>query len=65
MLNGMGDKFDKTKGNKQPAGSFSFLPPKTNHFAWTEKGCVLQLHSIGPWGIVYVNPADDPRQAKK
>ena len=62
---GMGDKFDETKGNKLPAGSFSFLPPKTNHFPWTEEGCVIQVHSIGPWGIVYVNPADDPRQAKK
>ena len=62
---GMGDTFDKTKGNKLPAGSFSFMPPKTNHFAWTEKGCVVQVHAIGPWGVVYVNPADDPRQAKK
>ncbi len=62
---GMGDKFDKTKGNKMPAGSFSFLPPKTNHFAWYEEDCVIQVHAIGPWGVVYVNPADDPRQAKK
>jgi len=62
---GMGDKFDKTKGNKLSAGSFSFMPPKTNHFAWTEEGCVIQVHAIGPWGVVYVNPADDPRQAKK
>jgi quercetin dioxygenase-like cupin family protein len=62
---GMGDKFDKTKGNKLPAGSFSFLPPKTNHFAWFEEDSVLQVHAIGPWGVVYVNPADDPRQAKK
>ena len=45
---GMGDKFDKTKGNNLPAGSFSFVPPKTNHFIWTEEGCVLQVHSIGP-----------------
>ncbi len=62
---GMGDKFDKTKGNKMPAGSFSFMPPKTSHFAWSEEGCVIQVHAIGPWGVVYVNPADDPRQAKK
>ncbi len=60
-----GDKFDQTKGNKLPAGSFFFMPPKTNHFGWTEEGCVLQVHAIGPWGVVYVNPADDPRQAKK
>jgi hypothetical protein len=23
---------------------------------------VLQLHGMGPQGIVYVNPADDPRK---
>ena len=62
---GLGDKFDKAKGNKMPAASFSFMPPKTNHFAWYEENTVVQVHAIGPWGIVYVNPADDPRQAKK
>ena len=62
---GMGDKFDKTKATKLPAGSFSFVPPKTPHFLWTEEACVVQVHAIGPWGIVYINPADDPRQAKK
>jgi hypothetical protein len=37
-------------------------PPRSyNHFAWTEQETVVQLHSTGPWGITYVNPADDPR----
>jgi len=62
---GLGDKFDETKGNKLPAGSFLFMAPKTNHFAWTKEGCVIQVHAIGPWGVVYVNPADDPRRVKK
>jgi len=31
------------------------------HFA----GCVLQVESTGPFQINYVNPADDPRGAKK
>ena len=25
---------------------------------------VLQLHGVGPWGITYLNPADDPRNKK-
>jgi len=35
------------------------------HFAWATGETVIQLHGMGPWEIVYVNPADDPREAKK
>jgi hypothetical protein len=31
------------------------------HFAYAEGETVIQLNSIGPWGLEYVNPADDPR----
>lgn len=27
-----------------------------------ERVTVLQLHGSGPWGITYLNPADDPRE---
>lgn len=62
---GMGDQFDKAKGNALPAGGFAFMPPKMNHFAWTSGETVIQIHALGPWQINYVNPADDPRLAKK
>lgn len=62
---GVGDTFDKSKGSALPAGSFAFLAPKMNHFAWTERDTVIQLHGVGPWQINYLNPADDPRGAKK
>ena len=26
---------------------------------------VIQLHGFGPWKIEYLNPADDPRNAKR
>jgi hypothetical protein len=35
------------------------------HTAWAEGETIIQLHGIGPWQINYVNPADDPRNAKK
>jgi len=22
----------------------------------------VQVHGVGPWGLTYVNPADDPRK---
>ncbi len=38
------------------------LQPKTNHFAWNKEEVIVQLNGIGPWGVTYVNPADDPRK---
>jgi hypothetical protein len=37
------------------------MPVGHTHFAWTDEETVVQLHSMGPWGITYVDPADDPR----
>jgi hypothetical protein len=59
---GMGDKLDESKAKPLAAGSFAHMPPKTNHFAFTRTEAVIQLHGMGPWGITYVNPADDPRK---
>lgn len=59
---GMGDTFDDSKGNTMPTGTFGFLPPHMKHFAWANGETVVQLHGIGPWEIVYVNPKDDPRR---
>jgi hypothetical protein len=30
-------------------------------FGYTEEETVIQLHGTGPWGIQYLDPADDPR----
>lgn len=58
---GLGDKLDETAGHKLPAGGFAAMPAGIHHFAWTKEPTVVQIHGIGPWGIEYVNPADDPR----
>ena len=58
---GLGDKLDEKASKELPVGSFGMVPAKMNHFAWTKEETIVQLHSIGPWGITYVNPADDPR----
>ncbi len=62
---GMGEKFDKSAAHAMPAGTFGFLAPKMKHYAWATGETILQLHGIGPWELVYVNPADDPRGQKK
>jgi hypothetical protein len=59
---GTGDKLDRAKTKAMPAGSFGIMPAKMNHFAWTKGETVVQVHGMGPWGVNYVNPADDPRK---
>lgn len=59
---GIGDKLDVTKGRGLGVGSFAVMPAKARHFAWADEETVIQLHGLGPWGINYVNPADDPRR---
>jgi quercetin dioxygenase-like cupin family protein len=61
---GMGERFDRAATRPLPAGSFGFWPAGTRHFAWAEGETVLQLHGQGPWTVTYVDPADDPRNAR-
>jgi quercetin dioxygenase-like cupin family protein len=62
---GMGDKFDAAKGKAMPAGTFGTWPAGMKHYVWAKGETVIQLHGTGPWTLTYVNPQDDPRNAKK
>lgn len=59
---GHGKTFDKKKSMKLTAGGFARMKKGTPHFAWTSGKTVVQVHAMGPWGINYVNPTDDPRK---
>jgi len=61
----MGEKVDKNTGKAMPAGSFGYWPAGMKHFAWVTGETIVQFHGVGPWQIVYLNPADDPRNAQK
>jgi hypothetical protein len=58
----MGEKFDGSAMSALPTGTFAALEPGTRHFAESQGETIVQLHGVGPWGISYVNPADDPRR---
>jgi hypothetical protein len=58
---GMGDKFEASALKPLPTGTFGALQPGTRHFAQAQGKTVVQVHGVGPWKLVYVNPADDPR----
>jgi len=62
---GMGDKFDEAATEEMSAGSYVVLPSGMSHFVSITSDSVVQIDSEGPFQINYVNPADDPRNAKK
>jgi len=62
---GMGDKLDAKAAKDLPAGGFALMPAQMHHYAVARTAVVVQVHGIGPFQITYVNPADDPSQAKK
>jgi hypothetical protein len=35
-----------------------------HHFAWTTGETEIQITTLGPWKLVYVNPKDDPSKNK-
>lgn len=60
---GIGEAFDRDKAKAYPAGGVTMMPPGMPMFAYTgDEEAVVQLHGTGPWGINYLNPAEDPRK---
>jgi quercetin dioxygenase-like cupin family protein len=62
-----GDKFDPKKATAYYGGDAFIVPQGMAMYAFTKnKPATLQIHGMGPWGITYMDPADDPmKQAKK
>lgn len=58
---GLGETADPAEAQPLEAGSFAVLDPGTAHFVSVDEETVIQINSVGPWGIDYVNKADDPR----
>ena len=59
---GLGDRFDGDSVHAYPPGSLIVLPGDTPHFHWAKSGeYVTQITAIGPLGLDYMDPDDDPR----
>jgi quercetin dioxygenase-like cupin family protein len=59
---GRGEHFDGQKLEAYPPGAVVVLPGGTPHFHWARSGeYVTQISAIGPLGMEYVDPKDDPR----
>jgi quercetin dioxygenase-like cupin family protein len=60
---GLGQIFDGDKVKAYPPGSVIVLPGETWHFHWAKSGeYVTQVTAIGPLGLEYHDPHDDPRR---
>jgi hypothetical protein len=62
LMVGKGEKFSADASEALPAGSFARMPRGMRHFAWAKGETIIQVHGIGPFDIIYVNAADDPRK---
>ena len=60
---GTGAKFDEAKLEPIKAGGFVQVPSGMEHYVLTSEDTLIQLHGVGPTGITYINPADDPRKS--
>jgi quercetin dioxygenase-like cupin family protein len=63
---GAGDKLVKGQGNKTlGVGGYALAAANMNHFAYTTSmETTIVLYGQGPVEFKYVNPSDDPRNAK-
>lgn len=65
FLLGMGEKWDAAGLKPLPAGTFAMMPKEMRHFGQSKGEAIVQVHGVGPFKIIYVNPADDPANQAK
>ena len=59
---GLGETFDEAKLAAYAPGSVVVLPGDQPHFHWAKSGeYVSQVTALGPLGMFYVDPVNDPR----
>lgn len=61
FLVGMGDSINPTKAMALPAGGFVTAGAGMHHYGIARGRTVVQVHAMGPFALIYVNPKDDPR----
>lgn len=58
---GIGGDLEEKNTQTLKAGGFFNMPKGMTHAAMFPEETIVQFHGIGPQNIIYVNPADDPR----
>jgi len=65
FLVGMGDTLDVSKTKPMKVGAKGHLPAQAHHYGIAKGATVVSVTSMGPFGMTYVNPADDPQAAAR
>jgi hypothetical protein len=60
MLIGVGPKFDAAKLTEVQVGGYFLIPTKEPHYGECRGETIIEVHTTGPLGTTYVNPAEDP-----
>jgi quercetin dioxygenase-like cupin family protein len=59
---GHGPKVEQAAAKAISQGGLILLPANHTHYAFTTSDeTVIMLQSVGPWGVYYIDPKDDPR----
>jgi quercetin dioxygenase-like cupin family protein len=58
---GLGPAADRAGVETLPVSAFTSMPPGVVHYAFMDEDTIIQINGVGPWGIDYFNPKDDPR----
>jgi len=59
---GLGERFDESQLTAFAPGSIVVLPGDQPHFHWAKSGeYITQITAIGPLGLDYIDPGNDPR----
>jgi ketosteroid isomerase-like protein/quercetin dioxygenase-like cupin family protein len=60
FLAATGKAWDDDPMDEFAAGSYALMGADIPHYATAKGTTVVQVHGVGPFGVNYVNPADDP-----
>lgn len=61
---GSGKQFDASKLQEMKVGAHAVMPAGVRHFSLTNSDNVIELFGEAPFVVNFVNPVDDPRNAK-
>lgn len=61
LMLGLGETEEREDMRPLGAGAFHVLPVGDHHYVRAEGETIVQVQGVGPFGIEYVDPEDDPR----